>query len=71
MTSILIVIGRIYRYQFKCKYLKNQTHFALILLQVYMKFWTFWKKTKQKKNEPHSFSALVFLKLLSPKDVVT
>ena len=29
------------------------------------------KKNKTKKNEPHSFSALVFLKLLSPKDVVT
>ena len=32
MTSILVIIRRIYRYQFKCNYLKNQRHFATFLL---------------------------------------
>ena len=32
MTSILVIIQRIYRYQFKCNYLKNQKHFAAFLL---------------------------------------
>ena len=34
-TNILIVIGRIYRYQFKYNYLENQKDFAAILLD----FW--------------------------------
>ena len=31
-TSISVVVGRIYRYQFKRIYLKNQKRFALLLL---------------------------------------
>ena len=34
-TSILVVIGRLYRYQFKCNYLKNQKPFLNFLLH----FW--------------------------------
>ena len=29
--SILVIIGRIYRYQFKWNYLKNQKHFAFLV----------------------------------------
>ena len=39
MTSILVIIGRIYRYQFKRNYIKNKDIF-----RIYIKFWTFWKK---------------------------
>ena len=39
-TSILAVIGKIYRYQLKCNYLKNRNY----IFRVYIKFWTFWEK---------------------------
>ena len=67
MTSILVIIGRIYHYRFKCNYLKNQRHFAAFLLhfRMYIKLWTFWKK-----SEPQSLF-YVFMKFLTLKDVVT
>ena len=39
-TSILVVIGRIYRYQFKCSYLKSQKHFLIFysIFGIYIKF---------------------------------
>ena len=46
MTSILVIIGRIYRYQFKRNYIKNKDIF-----RIYIKFWTFWKKI-----EPHNLN---------------
>ena len=48
-----------YHYQFKCNYLKNQKHFAIILciFRIYFKFWTFWKEM--------SLLAQLFLKLLT------
>ena len=30
--SILVVIGRIYRYQFQCNYLKNQKKFVKLFI---------------------------------------
>ena len=45
-TGILVVIRRIYLYQFKCKYLKFLTH----LNKKNQKK----KKKKKKKNEPQS-----------------
>ena len=58
-TGILVVIRRIYLYQFKCKYLKKQKLLLQIycIFKIYIKFWTAWnKKTKKqkKKNEPQS-----------------
>ena len=49
-TSIFVVIGRIYRYQFKSNYLKNHRLFALhfLIISIYTKLSMFWKK-----NEPH------------------
>ena len=64
-TSILVVIGRIYRYQFKWNYLKNHRLFALhffYIISSYMKFSMFWKKM--------SLIGQVFLKLLSPRYVL-
>ena len=55
-SSILVVIGRIYRYQFKCNSLKrkiNSNFKFYCSFRICIKFWTFWKK---KKNEPHSLS---------------
>ena len=45
-TSILVVIGRIYRYQFKWSYLKKQKHFVIFycIFGIYIKFWRFWEK---------------------------
>ena len=53
-TSILIAIGRVYRYQFKCNYLDKQKHFAAILLH----FWNPHENLNilKNKNEPHSLS---------------
>ena len=52
-ASILLVIGWIYLYQFKCNYLKNQKYFAAIL-------WGFWNLNlilnSFKINEPYSLS---------------
>ena len=64
-TSILVVIRRFYHYQFECNYLENQKHFTAFLLhfRIYIKFWIFWNKM--------SVIALVFLKLLTPDNVVT
>ena len=52
--SILVVIERIYRYQFKCNYLKIQKHFDdfYYIFGIYIKFWTFFFQ----KNEPHSLN---------------
>ena len=52
-TSILVVIEKIYRYQFKSNYLKNHKFFAAFfcIFGIYIKFPMFWKK-----NEPHSSS---------------
>ena len=66
-TSILVVMGRIYRYQFKCNYLKKQSYFLdffffFCIIGIYIKFWTFWKKRRKM-----SLIVQVFLKLLTPK----
>ena len=45
-TSILVVIERIYRYQFKSNYLKNHKFFATLNFQ----------RSEKKKNEPHRSS---------------
>ena len=52
-TSILVVIERIYHYQFKCNYLKTHQFFAdfFCLFWIYIKFPMFWKN-----NEPHRSS---------------
>ena len=44
--SILVVIGRIYRYQFKCVCRKNQRVFVFFywIFGIYVKFRTFWKR---------------------------
>ena len=60
-TSILVVIGRIYCYQFKCNYLKNQQLF--VNFRIYINFEHF-----EEKKEPHSLN---LLKLLTPKDELT
>ena len=54
-TSILVAIGRIYRYQFKCN-LKPKTFSRIFnyIFGIYIKFQTFWKKM--------SLIAQVFLK---------
>ena len=46
-------MGRIYRYQFKCSYLKNQKHFSIFYrnLESTLNFEHF-----ENKNEPHSLS---------------
>ena len=52
-TTILVVKWRIYCYQFRWNYLKNEK-FLLPLYCIfgfYIKFWTFWNK-----NGPHSSS---------------
>ena len=54
--SILVVIERIYRYQFKSNYLKNHTFFAAFFF-----FFAFLESTlnfqcSEKKNEPHRSS---------------
>ena len=59
MSSILVVIGRITRNQFKCNYLRNQK-----LLKFSLHFWNQHqivsifkkKKKKKKKDERHSLS---------------
>ena len=63
-TSILVVIERIYGYQFKLNYLKNQKIFAAFFcsFRVYIKFPMFWKKM--------SLIGQIFLKLLTPKNVL-
>ena len=63
-TSILVVIERIYHYQFKSNYLKNHKFFAAFfcIFRICIKFPMFWKKM--------SFIGQVFLKLLTPKDVL-
>ena len=45
MTSNLIITKRIYRYQFRCNYLKNQRYFQLFhcIFRICIKFWTFWQ----------------------------
>ena len=48
-TCILVIIEKIYRYQFKSSYLKNQKSFAPFLFffnifGIYIKFSLFWKK---------------------------
>ena len=52
-TGILVVIRRIYLYQFKCKYLKKQKLLLQIycIFKIYIKFWTAWNKKKTKKNK--------------------
>ena len=52
-TGILVVIRRIYLYQFKCKYLKKQKLLLQIycIFKIYIKFWTAWNKKKQKKKK--------------------
>ena len=46
MTSILVIIERIYCYHFKCNYLKHQRHFAAFycIFRICIKFTTFKKK---------------------------
>ena len=52
-TSILVVIDRIYRHQFKCNYLKNQKPSAAFFLH----FWNLHQIFNVlKKNEPHRSS---------------
>ena len=55
MTSIIFVIGRIYRNQFNCNYLRNKNFFLNVLLQ----FWNLHHVLKKKKKEhkPHSLSS--------------
>ena len=57
-TTIFVVIERIYRYQFKSKYLKNNKDFGYFFCNfgIYMKFPMFWKI-----YEPHrsSFSEII------------
>ena len=48
--SILVVIGRSYRYQFKCNYLKNQKRFAALLFAVLESALNF---EPSEKNGPH------------------
>ena len=51
-TNILVVIGRIYRYRYKCNYLKPKRVCSIFLafLESKLNFEHF------KENEPHSFS---------------
>ena len=77
-TSILVVIGRIYCYQFKCitsvQYLKNQKHLAVFffVFAFFFFFLHFFESTLNfehfRKNESPSLS---ILKLLTTKDVLT
>ena len=55
MTSILVIIGRTYHFQIKCNYLKNQIRFAAFFI-------AFLEST---------INFELFLKLLTPKDLVT
>ena len=52
--SILVVIGRIYRYQFQCNYLKNQKKFVKLFIAC-LEFILNVEYFK-KKNESHSIS---------------
>ena len=64
-TSILVVVERIYRYQFKSNYLKNHKFFAAF-------FFAFLESTLnfQCSEKKMSLIGQVFLKLLTPKDVL-
>ena len=65
IASILLVIERIYRYQFKSNYLKNERVFAWIFSAFLVARWNFeWSE----KNM--SLIAQVFLKLFIPKYVL-
>ena len=70
MTSIFVVNGRIYRYQFKCNYLKNQIHFCAFLLYFTV---FFIESTLHLKHFEKKLNLIpdVFLKLLTLKDVVS
>lgn len=52
MANILVVIGEIYRYQFKCTYLENK--------RLLRRFYCFFESIKNfehsEKNDPHSSS---------------
>ena len=62
MASFVAIVGRIYRYQLKCSYLKIQKHFAKMLLHFLESTLNF---------EHMSLMPEAFSKLLTPKDVVT
>ena len=65
IASILLVIERIYRYQFKSNYLKNERVFAWIFSAFLVARWNFeWSE----KNM--SLIGQVFLKLFIPKYVL-
>ena len=66
-TSILVVLERTYRYQFKSNYLKNHKFFP----QFFLLFLAFLESTLSFKCSEKNISliAQVFLKLLSPKYV--
>ena len=64
-TSILVVIERIYRYQFSND-LKNYRHFAALLLD----FWYLDAISNVLKKKKMSFIGRAFLKLLTPKNAL-
>ena len=65
IASILLVIERIYRYQFKSNYLKNERVFAWIFSAFLVTTWNF-----ECSEKDRSLIGQVFLKLLTPKYVL-
>ena len=63
-TSILVIMGRIYRYQFKSNYLKNRRVFAIFVLHV----WYLHEILNVLKKNINLIGQ-VFLKVLTLKDV--
>ena len=63
-TSILVVIERIYRYQFKSNYLKkiNFLRYFYLIFRIDIKFWMFWRKM--------TLRVQVFLNILTPENVL-
>ena len=65
MMSIILLIRRIYRYHFKCNYLKNDR--LSVVFITFLEFTLYFEHFQSKT----SLIAWVFLKLLTLKDVVT